>query len=68
MIFSTSLSRATTGSLDLLSFALARELGPSDAVDLEHITKATAADDYRIQTLLREIVFSKSFMAQTTQK
>ncbi|MDA7618713.1 DUF1592 domain-containing protein, partial [Verrucomicrobia bacterium] len=59
-------TRALAGHL--LSFALARELGPSDAVDLEHITKATAADDYRIQTLLREIVFSKSFMAQTTQK
>jgi len=46
----------------LLSFALARELGPQDQSDLDRIAAATIADDYRIQTLVREVVFSKPFL------
>ena len=46
----------------LLSFAMARELGPLDQSELDRIAAATIADDYRIQTLFREIVFSKPFL------
>ena len=46
----------------LLSFALARELGPADQRELDRITAATIADEYRIQTLIREVVFSKPFL------
>ncbi len=46
----------------LLAFAMARELGPQDQSELDRIAAATIADDYRIQTLFREIVFSKPFL------
>ena len=46
----------------LLSFALARELGPQDHSELDRIAAVTIADDYRIQTLIREVVFSKPFL------
>ena len=46
----------------LLSFALARELGPQDQSELDRIAAATIADGYRIQTLVREVVFSKPFL------
>ena len=47
----------------LLSFAMARELGPLDQNELDRIAAATIADGYRIQTLFREIVFSKPFLS-----
>jgi hypothetical protein len=46
----------------LLSFALARELGPQDQSELDRIAAVTIADGYRIQTLVREVVFSKPFL------
>ncbi|MGI9444204.1 MAG: DUF1592 domain-containing protein [Rubripirellula sp.] len=46
----------------LLSFALARELTPQDQSELDRIAAATIADGYRIQTLVREVVFSKPFL------
>ncbi|MDE0865544.1 MAG: DUF1592 domain-containing protein [Rubripirellula sp.] len=46
----------------LLSFALARELGPQDQSDLDRIAAVTIADDYRIQTLIREVIFSRPFL------
>ena len=49
----------------LMSFALARELGAADEVALDEIAAATAADDYRIQTLLRELVLSEPFRSKT---
>ncbi len=47
----------------LLSFALARELGTQDQSELDRIAAATIADGYRIQTLFREVVFSKPFLS-----
>lgn len=47
----------------LLSFAVARELQPQDQSELDRIAAATIADEYRIQTLLREVVFSESFLS-----
>ena len=52
-------TRAFAGHL--LSFALARELGPSDQLDLDNITKAVVADDYKMKTLIREVVLSSAF-------
>lgn len=45
----------------LLSFALARQLDASDSLAIEAIATATAADDYRIQTLIKQIVLSEPF-------
>ncbi|MCB1228100.1 MAG: DUF1592 domain-containing protein [Verrucomicrobiales bacterium] len=49
----------------LLSFALARELGPADQPTLDQIAAATATDGYRIQTLLKQIVLSEPFRAKS---
>ncbi len=46
----------------LLSYALARELTPSDQLPLDKIAAATADDDYRIQTLLKQVILSKPFL------
>jgi hypothetical protein len=45
----------------LLAFALGREVGVEDSPALDHIVRKTAADDYRIGTLIREIVLSEPF-------
>lgn len=52
----------------MLSFALARELGPADQVDLDRIAEATAADGYRMQTLLRQVILSDAFKTKTDPK
>jgi len=56
-------TRALAGHL--LSFGLARELAASDQIALNKITKATAADNYRIQTLLKQVILSKPFMSKS---
>ena len=48
----------------LMSFALARELGPADQIALDRIAEATAADDFRIQTLLKEVILSEPFQTK----
>ena len=52
----------------LLSFALARELGPSDQVALDLIAHRTAADGYKMQTLLKQVVMSKPFLTKFNPK
>lgn len=49
----------------LLSFGLARELGAADQIVLDRITQTTAADGYKIQTLLRQVILSKPFQSKT---
>lgn len=49
----------------LLCFALGRELDSSDEIALDQITAASKADDYRIQTLIREVVLSDPFLNKT---
>lgn len=49
----------------LLSFALARELGPAEQLALDEIAAATASDGYRIQTLIKEVIYSKPFHSKT---
>ncbi|WP_442505319.1 DUF1592 domain-containing protein [Novipirellula sp. SH528] len=52
----------------LLSFALARELGAADQVALDQIVQLSAADDYRIQTLIKQVIRSKPFLSKTNPK
>ena len=59
-------ARALAGHL--LSFGLARELGASDQIALDQIAKATAADDYRFQTLLKQVILSEPFQSKTNPK
>lgn len=49
----------------LMSFGLARELGPADQLVIDRIAEATAADDYKFQTLLKEIILSDPFQTKT---
>ncbi len=57
-------ARALAGHL--LSFGLARELGASDEIALDEITEATAQDDYKVQTLLKQVILSKPFMSKSS--
>lgn len=52
----------------LLSFGLARELGASDQMALDEIAQATANDEYRIQTLLKQVILSKPFMRKSNPR
>lgn len=53
-------ARALAGHL--LSFALARELDASDQLALDRIAQLTADDDYRMQTLLKQVILSEPFL------
>ncbi|MCB1278742.1 DUF1592 domain-containing protein [Prosthecobacter sp.] len=59
-------TRALAGHL--LTFALARELGPADQIALDHIAQATAKDSYKFQTLIKQVVLSEPFQTKTTPK
>ncbi|MEM7392810.1 MAG: DUF1588 domain-containing protein, partial [Verrucomicrobiota bacterium] len=50
----------------LLSFALARKLTAADSPALDTITAKTAADDYRLQTMIREVILSEPFRTKST--
>ena len=52
----------------LMAFGLGRELGVADGLALDEISKKTAEDGYRMQTLLREIVLSEPFLSKTNPK
>lgn len=45
----------------LLSFALGREVGVEDSLALDKIVEETSAADYRIQTVIKQIVLSEPF-------
>ncbi|MCR9291676.1 MAG: DUF1592 domain-containing protein [bacterium] len=51
--------RALAGHL--LSFALARELGPADQLALDEIVEAVSSDDYRMRTMMRAVILSDPF-------
>ncbi|NNC89176.1 MAG: DUF1592 domain-containing protein [Akkermansiaceae bacterium] len=59
-------TRALAGHL--LSFALARDLGPADQPALDEITRRTAADEYRMQDLLRHVVLSEPFHTKSNPR
>ena len=51
----------------LLAFSLGRKLGPADQITLDEIVKKSAAKGYRMKAILREVVFSKPFLAKSNQ-
>ena len=59
-------TRALAGHL--LSFGLARELGAADQVALRSITEATAADGYKMQTLIKQVILSEPFQTKSNPK
>ncbi len=56
-------TRALAGHL--LSFALARELEAADQPALDRIAQATAADDDKIQTLIKQVILSGPFQKKS---
>ncbi|WP_233903121.1 DUF1592 domain-containing protein [Stieleria maiorica] len=52
----------------LLAFALARELTAADQIALDQIASTAAADGYKIQTLIREVILSDPFQSKTNPK
>lgn len=53
-------AKAFTGHL--LRFALARELGPADSLTIETIVDNTEKQDFRLKSLIREVVLSDRFL------
>ena len=49
----------------LLSFALAREVGAADRRAIDRIVEASAADEYRLQTLIHQLILSEPFQSKT---
>lgn len=49
----------------LLAFALARDLAASDQLAVDKIAHATAADGYRIQTLIKQVILSEPFLSKS---
>lgn len=51
----------------LLSFSLARELGPADEIALNGIVERTMAEGSGLRTLIREVILSEPFLAKAKQ-
>jgi hypothetical protein len=49
----------------LLSFALARPLGPADRLAIDRIAESVAADNYKMKTLIRQIILSEPFRTKS---
>ena len=52
----------------VLSFALGREMTAADSPALDQIVSATAADEYRLHTLIRQVVLSEPFRFKSNPK
>ncbi len=46
----------------LLRFALSRELTPADSLRVESIVERTEKDDFRLKSLIREVILNDSFL------
>ncbi len=46
----------------LLRFALARELGPADAITVDSIVKKCATNGFKLKSLIREVILSDRFL------
>jgi hypothetical protein len=57
-------TRALAGHL--LSFALARELGAADQFALDQIAEATAVADYKMKTLIKQVILSEPFLSKSS--
>jgi hypothetical protein len=49
----------------LLSFALARKLGPADELAIDEIAKGVAADGYKMKTLIRQVILCVPFRTKS---
>ncbi|WP_144972662.1 DUF1592 domain-containing protein [Bremerella volcania] len=58
----TRFARALAGHL--LSFSLARELVPSDQIALDTIVANASQDGFRLQTMLKQVMLSRPFLAK----
>jgi hypothetical protein len=45
----------------LLRFALSRELTPADALTLDDIVRKTERDDFRIRSIIKQVILSRDF-------
>ena len=52
----------------LLAFALAREVSASDQFALDQIVQATADEDYKMQSLLKQVILSEPFQRNSGLK
>jgi hypothetical protein len=59
-------TRALAGHL--LSFSLARELGAADQPALDQIAQATAEDDYRMKTVIKQVILSEPFQIKARSR
>ena len=55
-------TRALAGHL--MTFGLARPLGPADQIALDKITRTVADDGYRMRTLIKQVILSEPFLNQ----
>jgi len=55
-------AKAFTGHL--LRFALAQELAAADTLAIDAIVEKTAAENYRLKSLIREVILSDRFVGQ----
>ena len=46
----------------LLRYATSRELSPADFLAAEAIVEKTASENYRLRSLIREVLLSESFL------
>ena len=46
----------------LLRFSLARELSPSDSLEIDHILEKTEKDDFKIRSLIKAVILSETFL------
>ena len=51
----------------MLSFSLGREIHIADSPAIDRITQATIDDGYRMQTLIKEIIFSEPFRQESAK-
>ncbi|MCH2367724.1 MAG: DUF1585 domain-containing protein, partial [Planctomycetes bacterium] len=46
----------------LLRFALSRELHPADSLTVDDIVEKAAKEDFKLKSLIREVILSDSFL------
>ena len=52
----------------MLAFALGRDVDAGDALALERIVRESAASDYRIQAVIKQVVLSDAFLQETASR
>lgn len=50
----------------VMSYALAREIAPADSGSIDKIAAAVIADDFRLHTVIKEVIKSDSFQLKAT--